>query len=30
MREIYHHLSNLADKIDYAADVIGHIVVKII
>lgn len=30
MREIYRHLSNLADKIDYAADVIGHIVVKII
>ncbi|MCM0650812.1 DUF47 family protein [Clostridium swellfunianum] len=28
MREVYRHLSNLADKIDYAADVIGHIVVK--
>ena len=30
MREVYRHLSNLADKIDYAADVIGHIVVKIL
>jgi uncharacterized protein Yka (UPF0111/DUF47 family) len=30
MREIYRHLSNLADKIDYAADVIGHIIVKMI
>jgi uncharacterized protein len=30
MREVYRHLSNLADKIDYAADVIGHIVVKIV
>jgi uncharacterized protein Yka (UPF0111/DUF47 family) len=30
MREIFRHLSNLADKIDYAADVIGHIVVKIL
>lgn len=30
MREIFRHLSNLADKIDCAADVVGHIVVKII
>lgn len=29
MREIFRHMSNLADKIDYAADIIGHIIVKI-
>ncbi len=29
MREIYRHLSNCADKGDLAADVIGHIVVKL-
>ncbi len=28
MREVYRHLSNLADKIDLAANVIGHIIVK--
>lgn len=29
MREIYRHLSNCADKGDLAADVIGHIIIKI-
>ncbi|AYO30084.1 DUF47 family protein [Biomaibacter acetigenes] len=29
MREIYRHLSNLADKSDTAADIIGHILVKL-
>jgi len=28
MREIYRHLSNCADKGDLAADVIGHIIIK--
>jgi predicted phosphate transport protein (TIGR00153 family) len=28
MREIFRHLSNLGDKVDSVADVIGHIVVK--
>lgn len=28
MREVYRHLSNLADKIDLAANIIGHIIVK--
>ncbi|MBZ4669334.1 MAG: putative phosphate transport regulator [Defluviitaleaceae bacterium] len=29
MREIYRHLSNLADKSDLAADIIGHIIVTL-
>ena len=29
MREVYRHLSNCADKADLAADMIGHVVVKI-
>ena len=29
MREIYRHLSNCADKGDLAADIIGHIIIKI-
>ena len=29
MREIYRHLSNCADKGDLAADMIGHIIVKL-
>lgn len=28
MRDVYRHLSNLADKIDLAANIIGHIIVK--
>lgn len=30
MREIYRHLSNCADRIDLAGDIIGHILVKMI
>lgn len=30
MREVYRHLSNLADKIDLTANVIHHIIVKLI
>ena len=28
MREVYRHLSNLADKIDLAANIISHVIVK--
>lgn len=28
MREIFRHVSNLADKVDHAADVIGNIIIK--
>ncbi len=28
MREVYRHLSNLADKIDITADILGHIILK--
>lgn len=30
MREIYRHLSNCADRIDLAGDILGHILVKMI
>lgn len=30
MREVYRHISNMADKSDYTADAICHIVVKIV
>lgn len=30
MREVYRHISNMADKFDYTADAICHIVVKIL
>ena len=28
MREVYRHMSNLADKVDIAANAIAHIIVK--
>jgi len=30
MREIYRHLSNCADKISLAGDILGHILIKMI